>query len=148
MAQHSHKGKTILVTGATGFLAKVFVEKVLRVQPEINKLYLLLRASNTELATQRLQNEVFQTDLFRVLRDKLGKDFDSFISEKVVAVVDVSLESLGLKDNINLQNEMFEEIDVIVNCAASTKFDERFDISMGVNTMGALHVLNFRKELS
>lgn len=99
MAQHSHKGKTILVTGATGFLAKVFVEKVLRVQPEINKLYLLLRASNTELATQRLQNEVFQTDLFRVLRDKLGKDFDSFISEKVVAVVDVSLESLGLKDS-------------------------------------------------
>ncbi|KAF1884569.1 hypothetical protein Lal_00028448 [Lupinus albus] len=40
---------------------------------------------------------------------------------------------------------MLEEIDIIVNFAASTKFHERFDTSMGVNTMGALHVLNFAK---
>ncbi|XLU26182.1 hypothetical protein S245_062248, partial [Arachis hypogaea] len=56
------KGKTILVTGATGFLAKsyypviLFVEKILRVQPNI-RLYLLVRASNSYVATQRLHNE-------------------------------------------------------------------------------------------
>ncbi|KAE9592340.1 putative alcohol-forming fatty acyl-CoA reductase [Lupinus albus] len=123
----------------------VFVEKVLRVQPEINKLYLLLRASNSDMASQRLQNEVIQSDLFSVLRDKLGEDFDSFISQKVVVVAgDISLENFGLI-NVNLQNEMLEEIDIIVNFAASTKFHERFDTSMGVNTMGALHVLNFAK---
>ncbi|MED6117761.1 putative fatty acyl-CoA reductase 5, partial [Stylosanthes scabra] len=51
------EGKTIFVTGATGFLAKVFVEKILRVQPNIKKLYLLVRAEDTESATQRLHNE-------------------------------------------------------------------------------------------
>jgi thioester reductase-like protein len=30
----------------------------LRIQPEIQKLYLLVRASNNDLAAQRLQNEV------------------------------------------------------------------------------------------
>ncbi|KAL5081509.1 hypothetical protein RYX36_009930, partial [Vicia faba] len=55
--QHFFKGKTILVTGATGFLAKVFIEKILRIQPDIQKLYILLRASNSDLAAHRLQNE-------------------------------------------------------------------------------------------
>ncbi|CAJ2654638.1 unnamed protein product [Trifolium pratense] len=140
------KGKTILVTGTTGFLAKVFVEKILRIQPEIKKLYLLVRASNTDLASYRLKNEVFQKDLFRVLREKLGEDFNSFISKKVEVVAgDVAVENFGIKDN-NIKNAMFEEIDLIVNSAATTNFDERFDNSMGVNTMGALHVLNIAKK--
>ncbi|XP_047152306.1 fatty acyl-CoA reductase 1-like, partial [Vigna umbellata] len=54
---------------------------------------------------------------------------------------DVSLHNFGLKDE-KLKSKMFN---VVVNFAASTKFDERFDILMGVNTMGALHVLNFAK---
>ncbi|KAI5388813.1 hypothetical protein KIW84_074467 [Lathyrus oleraceus] len=123
--QDFFKGKTVLVTGATGFLAKVFVEKILRIQPEIQKLYLLIRASNSDLAEQRLQNEVFNIDLFRVLRAKLGEDFSSFISKKVVAIAgDVAIENLGIKDE-KLKNEIFQGIDVLVHSAATTKFDER-----------------------
>lgn len=82
---HFLEGRTILVTGATGFLAKsihislflsslshdlviymfvylfgfaVFVEKILRVQPNVKKLYLLLRAKDSESAAQRFRNEV------------------------------------------------------------------------------------------
>ena len=36
----------------------VFLEKVLRVQPNIKKLYLLLRAADAKSATHRLHNEV------------------------------------------------------------------------------------------
>ncbi|KAJ4724780.1 Fatty acyl-CoA reductase [Melia azedarach] len=48
------KDKTILVTDATGFLAKIFVEKILRIQPNVKKLYLLVRASDANSATQRI----------------------------------------------------------------------------------------------
>jgi hypothetical protein len=37
----------------------VFVEKVLRVQPNVKKLYLLLRAPDAKSATQRFHNEVY-----------------------------------------------------------------------------------------
>jgi len=37
---------------------------------------------------------------------------------------DVAIENLGIKDE-RLKNEIFEEIDVLVHFAASTKFDER-----------------------
>ncbi|RDX63192.1 Fatty acyl-CoA reductase 8, partial [Mucuna pruriens] len=110
-----------------------FVEKILRVQPDIKKLYLLLRAPNSDLATHRLHNEVakhlikvIMKDLFRVLRDKWGADFSSFISKKVVAVAgDVSLENLGIKDENMMRSQILEEIDIIVHTAATTNFNER-----------------------
>ncbi|KAF5447527.1 hypothetical protein F2P56_033078 [Juglans regia] len=87
--------KAILVTGATGFLAKIFVEKILRVQPNVKKLYLLLRAADDKSATQRLHDEMIGKDLFRVLREKWGTNMDSFFSEKVVAVPGESVTSLS-----------------------------------------------------
>ncbi|KAK4256355.1 hypothetical protein QN277_009233 [Acacia crassicarpa] len=145
-AQQFLKGKTILVTGATGFLAKVFMEKLLRTQPDLKKLYLLLRASDSASATQRLHDDIMGKQLFKVLRDEMGTDFDSFISEKVEAIAgDVSLVNLGLDDENNTVKKIKEEIDVIVSSAATTKFDERFDVAMSTNTMGALHILNIAK---
>ncbi|KAI4313531.1 hypothetical protein L6164_026504 [Bauhinia variegata] len=139
------KGKTILVTGATGFLGKIFVEKILRDQPDVKKLYILLRASNPCSATERMHNEIIGKYLFKVLREKLGGDFGSFISDKVVAVAgDVSSENLGIKDE-KLRKEMLEGIDIVLHSAASTKFDERFDVAMGTNTFGAFNVVNFAK---
>lgn len=49
------------------FFVVVFVEKILRVQPNVKKLYLLLRAQDNNAALQRFNNEVFIYFLF-VLR--------------------------------------------------------------------------------
>ncbi|CAD5324855.1 unnamed protein product [Arabidopsis thaliana] len=147
---HFLQNKTILVTGATGFLAKVFVEKILRVQPNVNKLYLVVRASDNEAATKRLRTEAFEKDLFKVLRDNLGDEkLNTLLSEKVVPVAgDIAMDHLGMKDS-DLRERMQKEIDVIVNVAATTNFDERYDVGLGINTFGAqllLNVLNFAKK--
>ncbi|KAJ9699471.1 hypothetical protein PVL29_008185 [Vitis rotundifolia] len=103
------ENKSILVTGATGFLAK-------------------------------------RKELFRVLRDKWGSNLNSFISEKVTPIPgDISCENLGVT-NLNLREEIWREVDVILNLAATTKFDERYDVALGINTLGASHVLNFSKK--
>ncbi|KAL6196148.1 hypothetical protein ACLB2K_031763 [Fragaria x ananassa] len=140
------QNKTILITGATGFLGMVFVEKILRVQPNVKKLYLLVRASDTKSATHRMHDEVIGKELFRVLKQKWGTDFDSFISEKVVALPgDVTIENLGVGEP-RLMEELCSEIQIIFNSAATTNFDERYDISLAVNTFGTLRVLNFAKK--
>ncbi|RYR43047.1 hypothetical protein Ahy_A08g039479 [Arachis hypogaea] len=98
----------------------IFVEKILRVQPNIK------RASNPHVALQRLHTELF-------------------LSEKVVAVAgDVSLHNFGIKDQI-LVKEMLEDIEIIVHSTATITFDERYDIAMGTNTMGAYNAINFTK---
>ena len=67
-------------------------------------------------------------DLFRVLREKLGASLNSLISEKITPVAgDITCENLGVKDS-NLVEEMWKEVDVVVNLAATTNFDERYGL--------------------
>ncbi|XP_030522446.1 fatty acyl-CoA reductase 3-like [Rhodamnia argentea] len=140
------ENKTILVTGATGFLAKIFLEKILRVQPNVKKLFLLLRASDAKAAAHRFHNEVIGKDLFRVLKEKCGPDLKALVTEKVTLVPgDISHDDLGIKDP-DLRQQMLDQIDAIVNLAANTKFDERYDVALGINALGAKHVVNFAKE--
>ncbi|ESR54246.1 hypothetical protein CICLE_v100234672mg, partial [Citrus x clementina] len=113
--------KTILITGATlnfwkfPFDGTVFVEKILRVQPNMKKLLLLLlRAADTESATIRLRN-----DLFKIMKEKWCSNFNSFISEKITLVPgDISCEDLGFKDS-DLKEKMWNELDIIINSAAN-----------------------------
>ncbi|XP_062028889.1 probable fatty acyl-CoA reductase 5 [Rosa rugosa] len=119
------ESKTILVTGATGLLGMVFVEKILRVQPNIGKLYLLIRASDANSATYRMRNEIIEKELFRVLREKWGTDFESFISKKVVAIPgDVASAELGVK-GFELRERMCNEIQIILHSAATVDFNDR-----------------------
>ena len=50
----------------------VFVEKILRVQPKVKRLYLLVRASDNESATQRFREEVSQLSIFNSLIKKMN----------------------------------------------------------------------------
>ncbi|XP_038902167.1 fatty acyl-CoA reductase 3-like [Benincasa hispida] len=142
------ENKSILITGATGFLAKILVEKILRVQPNVKKLYLLLRADDEIIAKKRFYNEVIEKDLFQVLKKKYGADLNTLISEKICLVPgEISFPQMGLKDSI--WNTMIKnEVEIIINLAATTNFNERYDVSLGTNTLGAKHVVNFAKQCS
>lgn len=54
----SLKGKHIFITGGTGFLGKVLLEKILRRAPDIGKIYLLVRAKKGKQPHSRL-DELF-----------------------------------------------------------------------------------------
>lgn len=53
-------GKTIFITGGSGFLGKVLIEKLLRKCPEIEKIYLLLRPKKGSHPKQRVET-IFQS---------------------------------------------------------------------------------------
>ncbi|KAI4348818.1 hypothetical protein L6164_009494 [Bauhinia variegata] len=59
------RGKKFFITGATGFLANVLIEKILRTEPDVGKMYLLIKAKNKQAA---MQNEIVNTELFKCLR--------------------------------------------------------------------------------
>lgn len=72
-------------------------------------------------------------DVFNVLKEKWGTRLNSFISEKITFVPgDISSEDLGLKDS-NLKEELWNELDIMVNSAAITKFDERYIFTNNLN---------------
>ncbi|WJX73683.1 alcohol-forming fatty acyl-CoA reductase [Trifolium repens] len=76
----------------------------------------------------------------------MGTNFKSFISEKLTLVPgDITWEDLGLKD-VNLRNDILSQTDVIINLAATTNFDERYDIALDLNIFGVKHIMSFAKQ--
>lgn len=51
-----YRGRSVFITGATGFLGKVLVEKLLRSCPDIKAVYLLIRPKKGQDVSTRLQD--------------------------------------------------------------------------------------------
>ncbi|KAL5682257.1 hypothetical protein ACJX0J_008642, partial [Zea mays] len=121
------------------------VEKILRVQPAVRRIYLLVRAADEPSAQQRVQQEVTGTELFSLLRDKYGEEgFDLFIRDKIVPLAgDITNQDLGLEPTT--LDGMAKEMDVIVNVAATTNFYERYDVALDVNVMGVKQLCHLAK---
>lgn len=49
-----YAGKSIFITGATGFMGKVLVEKLLRSCPDLKKIYFLMRPKKGHNSKERL----------------------------------------------------------------------------------------------
>ncbi|MBI1929152.1 AMP-binding protein, partial [Candidatus Poribacteria bacterium] len=143
------RNKVILITGATGFLGKPLVTKILTDLSDVQKMYLLIR-SRTEpngkvySAEDRLENEFFTSSVFAKLRASHGEQFDSWIHEKVYAVEgDLADEQLGMSPAC--YERLQQEVQVFINAAALVKFDAPIDEAVQLNTFSAKHAVEFAK---
>jgi len=50
-----YAGQSIFLTGASGFLGKVFIEKILRSCPDVREIFLLIRPKKGLNVNQRLE---------------------------------------------------------------------------------------------
>src|SRR5215469_17591796 len=92
------KGRRILLTGATGFLGKVFLAILLRAHPEIELVYLLIRGDRRS-SQNRFRREILDSPVLGRLREHLGDKFDRFVEEKIVVVPgDITNEGLLSED--------------------------------------------------
>ena len=142
-------GHHILVTGSTGFLAKAFVEKLLRAVDTVGGIHLLVRsrgrATSGGSPEERVRREVLDTRAFDRLRAKLGDRFAKLCEKKIHVVGgDLTKEHLGLdpKAYANLT----KRITLVVNSAATVTFDERMDLAVELNTIGPGRLLTFAKD--
>lgn len=89
--------------------------------------------------------QVLEKDLFRVLRNDLGDANLKIVLKKVVPIPgDISVVNLGLKDSDLLQH-MWNEIEIIVNVAATTNFDERCRTNIYWWIHGLFNFLSYNK---
>lgn len=50
-----YAGKNIFLTGASGFIGKVLIEKLLRSCPNVNKIFMLMRPKKSQDIDQRVE---------------------------------------------------------------------------------------------
>ncbi len=134
------KGKTILVTGSTGFLGKSLVEKCLRSIPEIKRINLAIRSSARRPAADRLEREVLSSPAFKRLRDELGEERFATLAAQKLAVIEIDLgrDGLGLGE---ASREQLRACDVVIHSAAAVEFDNPADLSAQTNLLGAARLV-------
>ncbi|KAL8501189.1 hypothetical protein ACS0TY_020660 [Phlomoides rotata] len=82
-----------------------------------------------------------------VVKEKYGEKLECLILDKISLLPgDITFHNLGLKDST--LEELFGEVEIVINLAATTDFDGRYDIALGINTIGAANVFNFSKKCS
>ncbi|XP_044764593.1 fatty acyl-CoA reductase 1-like [Coccinella septempunctata] len=133
------EGKTVLVTGATGFLGKVIIEKLLRACPKVKQVVALVRTKKGKNPEQRME-EILNGPLFETLRKKWGPDH----LNKVVAI-----EGDITKRNLNLCSEdkawLCEEVEIVFHCAATVRFDQPLKTAVLINVKGTKQILDLAK---
>jgi long-chain acyl-CoA synthetase len=127
-------GRTLLVTGATGFVGKVALTLLLDRYPDIGKVFVLVRPGTGGSAEARFFEKVAASRPFDPLRQRHGDGFDAFLRERCVPIAgDVSDPLLGISeaDLAGLRG-----LDAVVNCAGLVDFDPSLELALGVNVRG------------
>ncbi|XP_060532693.1 fatty acyl-CoA reductase 1 [Cylas formicarius] len=135
-----YKDKTIFITGGTGFVGKVLIEKLLRSCSQVNKIYILIRTKKWKHPNDRLK-DMFASPLYDMVKEQRGED----IINKVSPVVgDVMLPNLGIcKEDREM---LAEEVEFIFHCAATIRFDETLSKAVFLNARGTKYMLDLAKE--
>ncbi len=139
-------GQKILITGSTGFLAKAFVEKLLRSVDTIDGIYLLVRTRAGGVSpAQRVKRDVLGSPAFDRLRASLGDRFHQLCDRKIHVVSgDLTRDQLGI--SASEYESLTKTITLVVNSAATVTFDERLDLAVDLNTLGPSRLLRFAKD--
>jgi nucleoside-diphosphate-sugar epimerase len=132
-------GKRILLTGATGFLAKVVLEKLVRSVPDIEGVTLLIRGGKDGDAHERFRRQIATSSIFDTLRAERGPWLERFFAERVECVTgEVTEPHFGL--DLDAFHALAARTDLVINAAASVNFREPLDQALAINTLSLHHL--------
>jgi alcohol-forming fatty acyl-CoA reductase len=123
-------GKRILLTGVTGFLGQVILERLLLDFPE-TQITLLVRSQTGAPARERVRY-LLRKPAFSVLRERYDEDEIEALLEAHTDVVD--------GDFSRREPEIPGGIDVAIHSAAAVSFDPPIDDAFQTNLLGAVNL--------
>jgi thioester reductase-like protein len=89
-------GKTIFLSGTTGFVGKVILEKIMRSLPEIKRIYVMVRPKKSVTIQERLEKEILSSEIFNFHFSK-NPEMRQQILQKIKPIAgDLIIDKLGL----------------------------------------------------
>ncbi|XP_050513716.1 putative fatty acyl-CoA reductase CG5065 isoform X2 [Diabrotica virgifera virgifera] len=132
--------KNVFITGGSGFLGKLLIEKLLRSCPGIGKIYVLLRPKRGNSIEERLE-KVLESPVFNPLRHQNPDAFKKLIPIKG----DVSELNLGI--NKEDRELLVNTVNIIYHSAASVRFDDFLKDAIILNVRGTREVAKLALDL-
>ncbi|KYQ54967.1 Fatty acyl-CoA reductase 1, partial [Trachymyrmex zeteki] len=122
-----YNGQSILLTGATGFLGKAFIEKILRSCPGVREIFLLMRPRRGSNINERLE-KILNLSLYEKLRKERPSNF-----EKLIPISgNISEKELGL--SVEDKQMLVERVTIIIHAAGDVKLSNSLKNAIFANT--------------
>lgn len=139
--QKFYQNKSVFLTGGTGFLGKIIIEKLLR-SCEIDTIYVLVRSKKGKDIATRLEDIVND-----VVFEKLKKqDKEEKFRHKIVPIEgDCSLPGLGMSEFD--RQKLIENCNIVFHAAATVRFDEKLKLALAINVNGTREIMTLAKQL-
>ena len=147
-------GRTVLLTGITGFVGSLVLEQLLRTCPDVHKVYVIARNKQSVPGLERVQRMLHSHPLFHLVRAQIntsapsqnlevtalyeacskghGHQSRGFPRVEVLAG-DMTLPGYGI-DKCKLQ-KLQQETEIVVHAAASISFDDHIHDAITNNYM-------------
>ncbi|XP_075148983.1 fatty acyl-CoA reductase wat-like [Haematobia irritans] len=134
------RNKVVLITGGTGFLGKVLIEKLVR-STDIKFIYLLVRHKKDKDVNERI-NELINQPIF----EKLLSTQPNILKSKIKPIVgDCTLPNLGLSQTD--RQDLIDNVNVVMHCAATVRFNEPLYEATQINVAATKDLLEIAKEM-
>ncbi|CAH2083529.1 unnamed protein product [Euphydryas editha] len=135
-----YAGKSVFITGGTGFLGKVLIERLLSTCTDIGSIYVLIRGKGGMNLEQRLQQ---MTDV--PLFDKLKSLKPNTIKKIIPIEGDVTKPDLAIRTSD--EQKLIDNVSVVIHSAATVSFADTFSDAMKINYEGTKKVVALGKKM-
>ncbi|XP_065208701.1 putative fatty acyl-CoA reductase CG5065 [Planococcus citri] len=132
--------KKILITGATGFMGKVLVWKLLHSCPKLDTIFVLMRSKYGKSSLSR-RAEFFNSPVF----ENFKKDNPKIFQKVVLISGDVGEDRLGLSDKD--RDMLIDQVSIIFHSAAILKMNADLRTAINVNTAGTIRMLELAQQV-
>ncbi|GAU98010.1 hypothetical protein RvY_09214 [Ramazzottius varieornatus] len=136
-----YRGKSVFITGGTGFMGKVLVQRLLTCFPEIDRIYVHIRPSHKHGSAQNRLAAILRTAAFETVSK----------ADKNQHVKIIAMSGDILQPNLGLSSEdteiLIEKVSVIFHTAATVKFDEALKTAVDVNVSGTRKLLMLCRQM-
>lgn len=138
--QKIFEGQTILLTGVTGSLGKLILEKLLRSCSKIKMVYVVVRTKKGKTPEERL-DEMFNVAAFEELH---MYNFDYRKQVKMMQC-DMMEEHCGI--SASDRQILIDEVTLVIHSAATVRFDFPLKTAIINNTRATKYMLELAKQM-
>lgn len=141
--------KSVFITGASGFIGRVLLEKLLRCYPGIKNIYLLMRSKKNVSPAERLHKTVLDAPIFDHVKQarRAGNGKQALIDKIIVVGGDIGEPRLGISDDDMQMLLNDPTLSIVFHSAATIKFDDPLKVSVQLNLIATKSIVEFARKL-
>ncbi|XP_034478608.1 putative fatty acyl-CoA reductase CG5065 isoform X1 [Drosophila innubila] len=138
--QEFYKDKTVFITGASGFMGKVLLEKLLYSCHSLKEVIIICRPKRGKSPETRL-DEMFKLPIFQRIKDERPH----MLKKVTIYQGDVTYDLLGLSGD-SLKH-VVEHTNIVFHMAATLKLEGNLRDAIDMNLQGTQRALNVAKQM-